>query len=122
MSFFKRTSNKYGAKKSGDFPSKLEASVYQLLLLREKAKEISEIKRQVRVELTDACIATKVDFSFTENSTGQTVFCEAKGVETERWNLIKRLWRFYGAGPLEIFKGTYMRPQLVETIIPGEKK
>lgn len=108
--------NKYKAKSADGFPSQLEKSVYELLLLREKAKEIRDIKRQVRVELTRAAIAVKIDFSFTEVATGRTIYCEAKGVETERWRIIKKIWAFYGPAPLEVFKGTHGRPQLIETV------
>jgi hypothetical protein len=114
--------NKYKAQRTGDFPSRLEAAVYQLLYLRQKAGEISDIQRQVRCELTDAAIATKIDFSFVDVGSGSTIYCEAKGMATERWNLLKRLWAHYGPGKLEIWGGTYARPKLVDVIIPKDKK
>jgi hypothetical protein len=112
----KGTKNKYSAVAKDGFPSKLEAAVYDILLLREKAKEIKDIRRQVRVELTKAAIAAKIDFAFIDVRSGETVYCEAKGSDTERWILIKRLWPHYGPANLEIFKGRYTRPQLVEII------
>jgi hypothetical protein len=118
MISFNRPS-KYRAVKSGDFPSKLEAAVHQILLLRQKAGEITDIKRQVRVELTKAAIATKVDFSFIDVKTGTVTFCEAKGVKTERYRLIERLWRFYGPSPLEVYGGNYRNPKLMEVIVPN---
>lgn len=117
-----RKGNKYSAQRTGDFPSKLEYSVHQMLLLREKAKEIRNIQRQVRVELTDAAIATKVDFSFEEVSTGETVYCEAKGMATERWNLLKRLWAYYGPGKIEVWGGSHMRPKIMDVITPKVSK
>jgi hypothetical protein len=114
--------NKYKAQRTGDFPSRLEAAVYQLLYLRQKAGEISDIQRQVRCELTDAAIATKIDFSFIEVASGQTIYAEAKGCVTDRWNLLKRLWAHYGPGKLEIWGGTYARPKLVDVIIPKWEK
>ncbi len=113
--------SKFNARSSDGFPSKLEKAVYDLLLLREKAKEIKDIKRQVRVELTRAAIATKVDFSFTYVRDGSTGYAEAKGPETERWIIIKKLWAKYGPAPLEIFKGRHTNAQLVEIVVPEGK-
>lgn len=110
--------NKFGTKKTADgFPSKLEASVYALLLLREKNGEISNIRRQHVVLLTKADIKSIVDFSY-EDKQGSTVWVEAKGFATDVWNIKKRLWRYYGPGPLEIWKGNYMNPSLNEVIVP----
>ena len=111
-------SNKYNAKPSNGFPSKLESAVYDILRIRENAKEIKDIRRQHAVKLTDAQIGYKVDFSYTDIKSGQTVWAEAKGFETEAWLLKKRLWRFYGPGNLEIYKGSHLRPVLSETIVP----
>jgi hypothetical protein len=108
--------NKYRAVRIGDFPSKLEYAVHEILLERERAKEISDIKRQVRVELTKAAIATKIDFSFLERSTNEIVYCEAKGMEQDRWKLLKRLWAFYGPGKLEVWGGSWNRPRIKEII------
>lgn len=118
MRFAKK--NKFSAQRTGDFPSKLEASVYQMLLLREKAKEIRNIERQVRIELTDAAIATKIDFRFEEAPEWNRVCCEAKGVSTERWNLLKRLWAYYGPCKLEIWGGNYTRPKIMDIITPKD--
>ena len=112
--------NKYKARPTDGFPSQLEKAVYQLLLERERAKEISDIKRQVRVELTKAAIATKIDFSFLERSTNEIVFCEAKGMEQDRWKLLKRLWAFYGPGKLEVWGGSWNRLRIKEIIEPRE--
>ena len=117
--------SKYRAKRTADgFPSKLEASVYQMLLLREKAGEIKNIRRQHAVQF--ACGPRwKVDFSFTDCATGETVYCEAKGAELETYRLKKRMYAgcpvLESAGKLEIWKGTYARPVLVEEIKPGGK-
>lgn len=110
--------NKYKAEATDGFPSKLEKAVHDLLLLRQRAKEIKDIKRQVRVTLT-AGIASKIDFSFLEIETNETVYCEAKGMSTERWTMIKKLWRSYGPSKLEIWGGTYKRPRLMEIIRTG---
>lgn len=100
------------------FASKLEASVYALLLLREKAGEIKEIECQVQVALSAAGIIYKPDFRFVRTSDGKACFAEAKGFETPEWRIKLRLWKVYGAGPLEIWKGSAASPKLIETIIP----
>lgn len=115
---WRRGKNKYGAVSTGSFPSKLEAAVYQILLLRERSGEVKEIRRQHVVSLTEAKINYKVDFSCTLTSTGETLFVEAKGYATDVWNLKKRLWEYYGPGKLEIWCGDYRRPFLKETVIP----
>lgn len=109
--------NKFKAQRTANgFPSKLEASVYSQLLLREVAKEITDIRRQHKVLLTKAEIAWKIDFSFTDIASGNTVYCEAKGIEDERFKIFKKLWPFYGHGSLEIWKGSYQKPFLDEVI------
>ena len=119
--FYKFMWHKYKAKKtevSGEaFPSKLEGAVYSLLLLRKKAGEISEIKRQGAVRLTPS-ISWKVDFECVRPD-GTSFFCEAKGIETEGYSLKKRLWKDFGKTTLEIWKGSYQKPFLHETLSAG---
>ena len=114
--------NKYGnvrVKKRGfSFSSKLESAVHDLLLLREKAKEISNIRTQCTVELTRAKIKWRADFMFTDNTTGEDVIVEAKGSETERWLIIYKLLPFYSPCKIEIWKGNYRKPSLYEIINP----
>lgn len=113
----KKTSNKFGAKREGGFASRLEAVVHQILLLRQHQGEISNLRSQHRVELTQAKIGWKVDFSF-EVEGGKLCFAEAKGVEDARYRIFRKLWPYYGPGPLEIWKGGYRKPRLVEIIQP----
>ena len=113
-----RKKNKFGAVRTNGKHSKLEASVGQILKWREMAKEIKNIRSQHTVKLTPAEIHYAVDYSFEEVKTGQLIFCEAKGVVTERYAIIEKLWRFYGPAPLQVWKGDYKRPHLYETIIP----
>lgn len=130
MLFNKRVSryakNKFNAvKTSGGFSSKLEAAVYNLLKLREKSGEISEIKQQQTVVLQDGPrntrITWRVDFSFYDLKTGQTTYAEAKGVETQEYKLKLKLWRKLKPANLEIWKGNYTRPILVELITTNEE-
>lgn len=111
------------------FSSKLEASVFQQLKLREAAGEIRNILVQQTVRVCGptghACdhkckIDYIPDFSFQYVASGERGFCEAKGFETPHWKLKLRMWRHYGPGPLELWKGTWLRPVLVEVITPRE--
>ena len=113
---------KYGNVKSGGFSSKLESAVYQILRLREKSGEISNIRCQHAVELTQAKIRCKIDFSYRLNSTDELFFVEAKGVETDRWRIIEKLWQFYGPAVLEIWGGTYRNPKTIRIITPGASR
>ena len=110
--------NKYGAKRVDGFPSMLERSVYMILLARERAGEISDIKRQQAVVLQDGPkdqkISWKVDFSFIKNDVRW--YCESKGIETNDYILKLKIWRKTKPAPLEIRKGSHTRPFLAETI------
>jgi predicted nuclease of restriction endonuclease-like RecB superfamily len=112
--------NKYNAKRVNydihSFASQLERSVFVFLQAREKMKEISDLRCQESVYLTKARILFKPDFSFIEN--GIKIFAEAKGFCTAEYNIKRRLWKFYGEGPLEVYKGTANNFVLSETIIP----
>ncbi len=118
--------NKYGrtkVKKLGyTFDSKLESAVHDILLLREKAGEIRNIKQQVNVHLTAARILYKPDFSYELVETGETEYVEAKGMVTPVYAIKRRLWIHYGAGKLYIYKGSHTKPYLDEIIIPNLDK
>lgn len=119
---YRSVSNKYGAKRTEtdgySFASKLEASVYQILKLREKAKEIEILQTQDHIYLTQARIGYIPDFKCIFLDTNIPFWVEAKGFETDKWPIIKKLWRYYGPGVLEIWKGTHINPILIETISP----
>jgi hypothetical protein len=109
-----------GNERTDGYASKLEAAVKRILDLRELAGEISDIKRGA-VELTCG-IKWNVDFNFIDNSTKKRVWCEAKGMETERYRICKKLWAGgFGPGDLEIWKGSWQKPCLVEVIKPSKK-
>lgn len=112
--------HKYGARRTiidgKAFPSKLEAAVYSILSLMQKAGEISDLSCQHTVRISEAQIPWKVDFSFTRD--GKTVYCEAKGIETSDYLIKKKLWKYYGPGKLEIYKGRYTNPKIAEVIDP----
>jgi hypothetical protein len=112
---------KYGSKKINHagmtFSSKLEAAVYDLLWLLQKAGDISNLVTQKRVYFfRDPDIYYIPDFYFERH--GNPVFAEAKGFETPEWKIKKKLWEHVGPAPLEIYQGSYTKPRLIETIIP----
>jgi hypothetical protein len=113
--------NKYNAKRTADgFPSKFEAAVFQILLLRERAGEIRGIRRQHCVDLGYR-IRWKIDFSFTDVDSGRTVFAEAKGFPDQVYKMKLKMYR-NGAGEhkLEIWKGTWRKPYLAEVFDPAK--
>lgn len=123
--------NKYRATKTADgFGSKLEAAVYTKLLDREKLGLIRDIKRQQTVVLIPGGrgerVTWRVDFSFEErhllesegeaNWAWKLAYAEAKGFETRDYVIKLKLWRYMPPAPLEIWKGNYRSPKLVERI------
>jgi hypothetical protein len=101
------------------FASKLEHSVYEILKLREKAGEISDIQCQVSIRMYPFDIRWIPDFTFVDSQTKELIYCEAKGLESDRFVVIKKIWRIIGPAKLEIWKGTCKNPKLVETIVPS---
>ena len=87
-----------------------------MLQLRMKAGEITGIQVEDHVYLTLARIGYVVDFKCA-TLTG-IIYVEAKGFANDRWPIKKKLWKFYGPAPLEIWQGTYTNPKLTETIVP----
>lgn len=89
--------NKYNAKKyeTGGkvYDSKLEGYVASQLNLMKKAGEIDKIQEQVRVKfIINGVLITSnyVDFRC-EMSNGEVWYVEAKGKETDRYRLLKKL-------------------------------
>lgn len=97
--FRKPTRNKYGAKKTvvGEikFDSRHEANVWMMLQAREKAGEISDLERQVRVPLmgqyrplftrTGRKMVLTFDFRYIED--GVTIYHDAKGYPTRDYEV-----------------------------------
>ena len=118
----KRKKSKFGNIKTPldghSFASKLEASVYQIIKIREKSGEIELLQTQDHVYLTRARIGYIPDFKCKCLRTGDIFHVEAKGYAGERWAIIKKLWLYYGPNKLEIWTGSYSRPELTEEITP----
>lgn len=112
--------SKYRNQRTDGFSSKLEAQVYRILQFKEKAGLIKYLRCQHPVELTLAKIGCKIDFAFEENDV--LCFAEAKGCETDRWRIIRKLWGVYGPGKLYIYKGSHVCPSLTEIIEPQQRR
>ena len=110
--------NKYKARKTGGKASALEESVHGILKILVAAGEISDLRSQPNIFLTRAKIRMIPDFSAIDVKTRETVYFEAKGFETERWFVCKKLWKVYGPGKLCVYRGSWKRPFLAEEIIP----
>lgn len=123
--FKKAKANKYSAQKTSIdgiwFDSKLEAAVYELLKLRQAAGEIEIVKCQDRIYLSAARILYTPDFFCKDLKTGLSFHVEGKGVISQRWPTIKRLWKEYGPDSLEIWMGEYRKPYLKQIIVPKTK-
>lgn len=120
---------KYGSRKTKcswaqhPHPSALEASVCDQHHLLEVAGQITEFKWIASVQLTRR-VKWKVDFSYWDVVRAKRVWVEAKGAEDLGYKVKKTLWsEGFGPGELQIWKGNYLRPKLVEVIIPesGDK-
>lgn len=119
------TYNKYKRKKCEwkdiSFDSKLERSVYEHYWLLENTGAISDLVCQAEVRLTKAGIIYKPDFTFFDNERGMQIWGEAKGIETQAWRIKRKLWMYYGPGPLQIWMGKHQRPFLKEEINVKDK-
>ena len=74
---------------------------YKLLLLLEKAGEIQDLKFQSPViRLTLAEITYRPDYTYWEK--GQFIVEDFKGVMTDRFKLVMKLYPFYGVGTLRV--------------------
>jgi hypothetical protein len=100
------------------FGSKLESAVHDHLLLLEKLGQISDIRLQPTIYLTEARIAMRPDFCVTDIAGGFDYHVEAKGFHTDVWKIKLKIYRVYGPTPLHIYEGTYKRLILKEVVVP----
>ena len=115
---------KYGNKRSTcdlghSHRSKLESAVCAILQWREKAGEIRIVQAEKHIYLSRAKIVYIVDWECEELKTGDALFVEAKGYEDPKWPIKLKLWRVYGPGKLEIWKGSHKKPYLDEVVTPA---
>lgn len=120
--------HKYNAKKTvfkgHGFRSKLEASVYQMLLLLEIAGKIKDIRREQSIELLPN-MKHKIDFIVYDLEKDTDVLIEAKGFEDATWIEKKKIYKLFSPLPLQIWKKgkySYSYPSCVEEIPVGKYK
>jgi len=123
MARIKQRYSKYGntplAMHGRSFGSKSEGQCFQdMILLRERAGEITDVQCQESVYLTKARIQYISDFSFLDLTIGEKFWAEYKGFETKVWLIKKKLWKHYGPGPLLIYKKNKYGILLTETVVP----
>lgn len=112
---------KYGSKRTQcrrqhSHRSRLESAVCDMLAEDDPTFELEQVEDHVY--LSEGRVLYVADFRLRNKKTGEVFWREAKGKETQRWPSIKRLWKAYGPGRLEIWKGTYCAPRLEQTIVP----
>jgi hypothetical protein len=97
--------SKYNAHRTAGFASRLEAQRASELTILARAGHIYDLRTQPQVYLTDAGIGYRPDFSYIEidcNGQNRLIYEDTKGFETDRWRIIKKLWKVYGPGPLRV--------------------
>ncbi len=112
---------KYGNQKSSSsdgrsFSSKLERALYELLQQGVLDGRYSDLQCQDHVYLTEARILYIPDFRFFDEANKIMRWAEAKGFETDVWRIKRRLWKHYGPGPLDVWKGSEKNLKLVEIL------
>ena len=85
------------------FDSKLEARCYDQLKLRQKAGEVVFFLRQVPLDLPGGA-KLRIDFLVFESS-GDVRFVDAKGFETARFKLKRRIAESIYPIEIELWKG-----------------
>jgi Protein of unknown function (DUF1064) len=115
--------NKYHAVRSEfagrSFDSKGERDCYQMLLLMQKAGEISNIECQVSVRLGPNKRRWIMDFKYFDNRLNEEVWADFKGFETDRWQHLLDLWTLEGPARLRVYKGKGLQIVVSEEIIPN---
>lgn len=116
--------NKYGARRTrvGDrvFASKVEADYMRELQLREKAGDIADLFFQPVVTLV-AGVTYRPDASYDVMVNGKewrTEYVEVKGVMTDRFRLIQKLWKHSGPGPLLVVRRQGRKGWNIKRIVP----
>lgn len=96
-------------------PSALHCSVYENLLLLERAGEISNIRKEVRIRVCGD-LFWKIDFVVFDEKRQCDVGHEAKGQEFERYIAVIQAWA--GTGPFDVvvWKGSWQRPFIEKTV------
>lgn len=90
--------HKYNAKRTLGFASKIEAERAQYLELKQKAHAISDLETQPGSITLAKAVRYKADAYYKEY--GIEIWEDTKGVITDRYRIIKSLWKHWGPGIL----------------------
>ena len=102
-------------------PSKGEARRCDELALMQRGGAITDLVQQPVVELEPG-IGYRVDFSYILKGNSFRTWEDFKGVETERFRLICKLWVLHGPGPLRVSVTGGAGPCKIDRVIfPKEK-
>ena len=103
------TINNYG------YDSAAERARHKELLSMEDAGIISDVEDHPRIELEPG-IYYKADFGYNEKE--RPVYEDVKGVMSERFSIIIKIWRIHGPGVLRILKrkNSSSKFKLIKTI------
>lgn len=115
LSMIQGKKNKFNAVKAFGFDSQLERRRFEYLTMAESAGKISDLHRQTSVEL-EPDIKYKTDFDYIED--GRRVWEDTKGVITDRFRLLCKIWRLHGPGPLRVVKISKNGWVIAKTINP----
>ena len=94
-----------------------EAGCCAFFQLLAKVGDLEILKVQPNCFLTEAKIRVIPDWLLRYRD-GREVYADYKGFDTQSWGRNKKLWKFYGRQPLEVWRQKNGRFFLSETI-PG---
>lgn len=103
------------------YHSAFEAQVSNIYMADSLAGKITVIKQQQHIHLFSGDVKLCEywpDFTI-RDANGEVYWAEAKGHETTDWLIKLNLWRAGGPGRLDVWRGDWRRPRLVERIIPA---
>ena len=102
------------------FDSQGERDCYQYLNLLQGEGKIRDLQVHSTTILLPG-ITHKTDFKFYDVTLRCMGWAEFKGIETDRWRIIKKLWALFGPGPLKIYKQHRNSKTIIQTeeILPN---
>jgi hypothetical protein len=120
--------NKFNAKKIRDCDGKIVADskaerdfLIHYFAIKEEAGLVKHICKWPTVHLTEY-INWKLDYKYFDCKIDQWIYTDVKGVEGERFRVLKALWKTIGPSILEIAKKDYKTGLWkIERIRPGVK-
>ena len=112
-----------GITSSKSYPSMIERDYAEYLKIRERVGEITDIEEQPSVTLAGG-IRYKADFASVDKATDKQIFVDTKGLLSDRFRLIMKLWKVSGPAPLHVVMrdgSKDMRFYVHREIIPGAR-